>query len=550
MNNLPRIAFFFFFSLISITGWTQQLRVQSTGARNDVRFSIDTLPAYDPNDGDPKRRFQAFWITGDGNYLQFDGANDAASINPGPYYYSTPGTYEATAYLTGKYTNRKPPARAVNTVNVGSITTPPPGKQFRSRLGGTTTPAVDIFSNHAVRKNYLTTFVVSWPGNLNASGVYLFYNGFKNSGTRALQGLASRALKYSNSEIPNYFLTGNRMDTSRIREYGISALGAAGTVNGLTYSGAFQAAMSGRFRDFVYYPREIAGIADMPGGFTENRVFPVLWADTVFAPQDTFLSFLAVITDTVPISSNPDDPLYQQLRGQFNNYNLDLDPGSPFAVTVQSPAGGKPTNHYIVAMAEYELEYLTTFDPNQLTVEDVQKVGEDQYEVKFRLEMCNKGKAPVLNEFVTLSFPSDFTNFTPDGFAPKDNDMRSNTWKFRVEMTIAGVPETPPGGHPESECGSIFFKARTNCNGIRSLWKGSTAASLRSCVVFEGSLSTEPECHGVTPVDSTQFLINGKCECCLAGAGAGDAGFGWPLWLLILLIVFLAIWWVYKQNNP
>ena len=86
-----------------------------------VSFGLTDL-TLDPADGDPKRRFSAFWVPGDGNFIQFDPSQDALSMSPN-YVYSATGNYESSAYLTGKYTNKKPPARAALPVNIGTLGT-------------------------------------------------------------------------------------------------------------------------------------------------------------------------------------------------------------------------------------------------------------------------------------------------------------------------------------------------------------------------------------------------------------------------------------------
>lgn len=508
-----------------------------------MSFGLENL-TFDPNDGDPKRRFSSFWVTGDGNYLQFDGSQDALSTTP-TYKYPAVGTYEAAAYLTGKYTNRIPPARAAQSINIVSAggTSPTP---FSTRLGKGAvgnTPMVDIFSNHEIRKKNLTTFVISWPANVNATGVYLFFNGYKNSRTGALQAFPTPPLKYQRTDVPLYFngrdATGRPFfDATKIKEYSTGNLRSPGFIDGITFGSTFANSMPSKFSHFVYFPAETATQANMPANFLENRLFAVLWADSTFVPQDSFMNFMVMLTGPTPVTGN------EQLNAALAQINNDLIPDVPLGTIPQLQQ-----SQYVQAIDELQLQYLTTFDPNQLTVADVKKLGADEYEVTFQLEMCNKGRGIVENEDVSLTFPTSFSNFTPDGFSPVSSNQTTISWDFRVAMTIPGVEVRPDGSHEESVCQSIRFKAKTNCEGLRSLWKSDKVTSVQSCVVFDGgTVNVQPECHAATGIDSTAF----GCLCCNASTGnRGDGmdGSCWPLWLLLILVVLFAIWWVYRRNN-
>jgi hypothetical protein len=517
-------------------------------SNNQVSFGLENL-FIDPDDGDPKRRFAAFWVTGDGNYLKFDPSQDALSNSP-TYRYATAGNFEASVYLTGKYTNRIPPARAAQTITIPNLGTgAPAATPFSSRLGKlsvTTVPSVDVFANHEIRKKNLTTFVISWPGDVNATGIYLFFNGIKHSITRAYQSLPTPALKYRRTDVPAYFALRDNagrvmMDTSKIRAYNSTSLRSPGAIDGLTFSSVFANSMPSKFSQFVYFPAEFATMANMPTNFTENRLFAVLWADSTFVPQDSFTNFMLVLTGPTAVNNT------EALNAELSRINNDLIADVPLCTL--SSIQQQQQQLYIQAVATLQLPYLTTFDPNQLVVENIQSMGADDYEVTFRLEMCNKGRGVVENEDVSLTFPSNFHSFTPVDFTPSNVNTTPESWSFRVSKTILGVELDPSGAHEESVCESIIFKARTNCVGVRSLWKSDVVAPVQSCVVFDGGMEgVLPECHAATGIDSTLF----GCLCCQAGTGGRitpDMGDCWPLWLLLLLVVLFAIWWVYKRND-
>jgi hypothetical protein len=541
-------------------GYAQQLKINNstcTGATvclpgNQAQIAVDQASlTFDPNDGDPKRRFQAFWITGDGNYLQFSPEQDAASMSI-DYNYNATGNYQAAAYFTGKYTNRKPPARAIINVPVTNMPTNTIQlSRFTDRLGKLglgTDPLVDIFSNHAIRRKYLTTFVISWPANVQATGVYFFFNGYQNHETLEQRRLNNNLLRYSNVELPNYF--SGKMDASKIKSTSVVSL-RTGAIPGLNFDPNFVNSLYEKYNDVLYFPSETASISDMPRGFTENRYFPVLWTDSLALPEDTLLNFYVLITSNAPVSSS--SAFFPSLDSMIRRLNPDLNAFTPLATELGVSGQGQP--QYIQAVAEYQLPYLATFDPNQLTVENVQKLGEDDYEVTFRLEMCNKGRGDVFHEKVDIFFNSDFREFQALDFSPVNATLGTDLWAFGVDLTIPGVEILPDGQHEESSCGSIMFKAKTNCNGLRTLWKGSEKSGVSSCVVFDGAIGAIPECHGVTRIDSTQYHENGKCYCC-RGEMSRPSPFvdeccdGIFLHILLIIILLLILfWWFFKRNE-
>lgn len=513
---------------------------------NQVSFGLESL-VFDPVDGDSRRRFEAFWVTGDGNFIQFDPAQDARSLRP-TYYYSTAGKNETAAYLTGKYTNKVPPARAVQPVTIGPVSPGAPATAFKSRLGTAgagSAPKINLFSNHDIKKKNLTTFVISWPGDVNATGIYLFFNGYKHSisGNYIAFTNPTPPLKYELTDVPAYFKAVDAaglplfFDSRKIGVFNTSTLATANAIDNLNFDPVFSGTMPGKFGQFVYFPAETATQANMPPKFTENRLFVVLRADSTFVPQDTFMNFMVMLTGSKP---NPND---NQLQALLTQLNADLVPSNPIGFSAQQQA------IYVQAVAELQLHYLTTFDPNQLTVENITTLGSDEYEVTFRLEMCNKGRGVVENEDVSLTFPDNFHGFTPLGFSPVSSSQTATRWDFRVSQTILGVEVREDGSHEESVCESITFTAKTNCAGVRSLWKSDQATPVQSCVIFDGAIPAHPECHAATAIDSTRY----GCQCCMDSTGNRGSGATtdtcWPLWMLIILVVMGAIWWAYKQNN-
>ncbi|MEO6759791.1 MAG: hypothetical protein ABIO24_10085 [Saprospiraceae bacterium] len=523
--------------------------VEACVAANQVGLSVATaLPGdamnlpFDPNDGDPKRRFKAFWITGDGNFLEFaDTPTDDGSRNPAPYNYVSAGNYQITTYLTGKYTNKNWPKRAAKTVRANASATSG-ATPFTTRLRSAS-QILDLTSNQAIRKKNLTAFVISYARAKQASGVYFFYNGATNTKTGIQKGLEVDLLNYANTEVPAYFPA--KMDTSRIRSYATTTLRFPGTVDGLSFTAPFHS-LSQKFRNLVYFPAETAQANDLPTGFTEKRFFPVLQADSTFTPTDTLLNFFVVLTGPEP---GPNDTKLNALLSGLSqglstttainlNNQINRTNGTQSSVQ-QTPTGGGL--QYIQAAVEYSLAYEVTFDPNQLTVDKITPLGSDNYEVHFRLEMCNKGQGNVQYEMVSIHYPANFQNFKPLSPTIKDTVHNGQNWAFKVDQPIPGVP----AGSHESDCISVEFTAKTDCNGIRSLWKSNLVQPLEACVVFEGAIDSRPECNANFPIDSMQFQVDGQGIC--VSDNTACTWWDWGLWGLLLLLILLILLFLYRR---
>jgi len=363
--------------------------VDACVAANQVQLAVATaLPGdpmnlpIDPNDGDPKRRFKAFWITGDGNFLQFtDSPTDALSRNPPAYNYAKAGNYQITTYLTGKYTNRNWPKRAVSTVKANASATSTP-TAFTPRLRNAS-QVLDLTSNQAIRKKNLTAFVISYARSKQASGVYFFYNSATNTRTGVQASLDVDLLKYANTEVPAYFP--GKMDTSKIRSHPSVDLRTPFKVDNISFTAPFHE-LSQKFRNVLYFPVETVVTGDMPNGFTEKRFFPILQADSTFTPSDTLLNFFVVLTGPEPTAAN--DTKLAELLGSLSQ---GLSPGAPINLTNQINRTGDGKERatqqapaaagaqYIQGAVSYSLPYQVTFDPNQLTIEHIKPLGGDNF---------------------------------------------------------------------------------------------------------------------------------------------------------------------------
>lgn len=549
-----KAIFRFVFTLLSVlfvfVGADAQITIQSQSL-NQVRLSLNP-PQTNPLNtttfenlppGTPWRRFQAFWVMGDGNFIEFAATpTDEGSLNPPDYYYdySVSDTFRATAYLTGKYTNTTPPPQYVSPkITLGGRGTT--ASAFRSRLLG---KRLDIHSNHAVRKGYLTTFVVSYPvaDNTPDKRLYFFYNGRRTGAVGNPIAFNSSVVKYYSSDIPQYFQRSNApILPSAITERATLTL-PPGLRN-----------FSGAYSNFVAYPRENVQANEMPNGFTEKRQFPIILADPSglinLSPNDSLLSFVAILTGSKSLNPDVDSAAIQQIMTTLASVGItNLNPLEPIM-------GVDSSEEYIIGAEEKTLPYMAAFDPNQLTVENIQPIGNgEEYLVTFRLEICNSGSAAVENESISIHYvPGTFWRFNyptqaADYHYLLDPATKDGEWRFNIQMILPGIEPADASGHKE-ECGFIRFTALTDCKGVRSLWQENGGQAVEACVVFKESFSQEPECHYNFPIKSDQFKdAEGKCICCVEKPCPKDPYCSWQYCLLLLLALLLILLWLVKSK--
>lgn len=533
--------------------------------QNEVNFFIESqfLPPLDQGNGNLVPRFEAFWVFGDGNYLEYTGndvASDQASLDPPAYPYSTANgsSFKATAYITGKYTNTTPPPQLYRNVELGGRGT---GPTFTPRL--TTGQRMDIHSNHyryqdpngqtghLVRMGNLTAFVVSYDANLSGK-LYFFFNGRKNPTVPPpanFSACTTNVLDYKWTDIPKYFekvVTDQHYLTSTLTSF-----------SGVDYSPAFEG-LSRKYRDFVVYSTESVLPSLMPTGFSEKRQFPVLVANpnAVLTTADSVMSVLALLTGPEPIDDG-DEQTVDDINAILNAYGLQgLSAFSP----ITAPGANAPVE-YIIGAAEATVYYVTGFDPNQLVVENI--VPENgQYRVTFRLDICNEGQAPVSQQNVTIRYPEGaFWDFQYKG----DNALGSGNmigyqmtshaggvWKFDLGMELNEVPAPQPGQEHQEQCGSMYFTVLTDCEGVRSLWQENGGRVMEACVVFPQTITKQSHCGYNSAIESTKYKdANGNCICCSqekCPPRDGGGMYDWRYCLLILLFLLLLLLWLLKRK--
>ncbi len=321
--------------------------------------------------------------------------------------------------------------------------------------------------------------------------------------------------------------------------------------------------MDRSYGDFVMYGSENVLTTQMPATFTEKRQFPVLLA----MPNVDFntLSVLVLLTGSSPISSSQDPVAYQQIVDVFNLLGLSGVPGAN-NMTPSDPIGGidndtTVTLEYVIGAAEATVYYVSGFDPNQLVVENITPTNDGLYKVTFRLDICNEGQAAVDSQNVCIRYPDGVFwgfqylgdnangNGNPVGYAFESND--GGLWKFNLEMMLI-EPPIPRQGQPHQEvCGSIYFTALTNCEGVRALWRENGGRVVEACVVFPESIGQLSHCGYNTPIESDQFKNADGSSICAPDAAQTcppNKMCNWWYCLLLLLIILLILLWLVKSK--
>lgn len=493
-------------------------------------------------------RFKAFWITGDGNYLLFNNTlNDSGSRDPEPYNYANAGRYNVSVYLTGKYTDKNPPPGALRQINVGPIRQVPNpatsgyAPSYFRRMDSL--PDYNFFPIHEIRRNYLTPLVISYPASLDSSWVYLFYNG---RGRRS-GAWGERPLKFRKKDgiIAHYF----NGDSSKISSNPATTLGSY--FDGSLYVNEFSR-LGRYYNDFIYFPLETKPANELPTNFTQKRYFPEFWADSssliTIGPRDSLLSFCLVVTGgtSLPVSSR--SLVNEQLQQLFD---ITFDVGQPINILDGQLQSGidkyskvldqqKPSTQYQYIQGIYttDVRYVAAHDPNQLTVRNIESIGNGKYKVTFHLEMCNKGGANSNNQQVVLH--DKFGHFSDfQGVNGRFNSLGGNKYIDTVSLSIPGIPT----GEYEMMCDGFEFTAITDCAGIESLWEGNAQEAFEVCVRFLESSYTE--CSPNFPIGKCQFKIDENCpcvktpvvNCCIL------------MYLLLVVLVLMLFFWLTKLRS-
>jgi hypothetical protein len=520
-------------------GRTVQMRVV------DIPRSLDNFPG---------ARYKAFWMFGDGNFRYYphrDSLGDVGTLTE-TYTYRRGGNYVVGTALTEKKSNTKPPLRdrTVRVLSVPNVATPVPNSPFEVTLSANNKTA-DILPSDSLRLHeYETAFAVSLPRDAANTGVYFFFNG-QISGSDV------------NAALMHEFVALNLPD------YAVGSAYTTGTVASL--GGYWNRELGRKFQHYVYVPISSSNWSAMPTDtdFTEFRVFPILktvW-NTALPTGLPKSRFLAVVVgnrvaerpgfkDGKPTSAGnlqgqsfyTEDKLAEldRLRGlYFPNANIQ----EPiYFDSLQNPI-------YLRGMYEATVPMVGSIDPNELEILSICPKEGGKFEVKLRLQVCNKGIIPENDVRVRLidhtggSLTDLVFSASP---APSLNyDAASHTWKFSLPGGLEAVLEPTdllPGTSDkayEPKCKELYFSLTANANAVQQLAAGN---ALEMCVTFASS-GLPDECSYHFDLQPTRSILKQGYKCGEHDNVCGSGNCGILCLLLVLVLVSVLIWWFFNKDK-
>jgi hypothetical protein len=439
-------------------------------------------------------RYKAFWLLGDGNFRYFDYGTleqDLATYNQG-YVYPAMGEYSPTVVLAERKSNTSPPRNPKRNVSVSNRdVNPGVADSFFVRIRGN--QAMDIFNHDRNRPHYPTVFAISsLAADKLADSIFFFYNcEFKNGAYSSLKIHD----KIDFVSFPNYLAGRTEPIEERTSTHPLGAL----TTSSGSLSSRFlnflrvDIGLSANSPDFIEkraQQRTNAAFRSPPANpFNELRFFPALlstWSDRwIGTSGDTLLPvghYLAVSVGSEPLPAQYvlkgetiPNPIYAEALRYFPNLN-------PANLQVAP-------QRYLRGMATREVEMVASIDPNGLQVLQVCPLGQNRYQVKIRMEVCNEGLMHEQNFGFSLK---DHTGVIgePDfiaGTVPnKLPSTAANQWNYKWNVFLDGLP-LPDGVTAEAAsevlktCDTLIFTVTTNWLGVQRLAKGQ---GLELCVQF------------------------------------------------------------------
>jgi hypothetical protein len=499
-------------------------------------------------------RYKAFWMFGDGNFRYYphrDSLSDVGTLTE-TYTYRRGGNYVVGTALTEKKSNTKPPLRdrTIRVLNVPNVATPAPNSPFVVTLSANNKTA-DILPSDSLRPHeYETAFAVSLPRDAGNTGVYFFFNGQINGSN-------------INAALMHEFVALNLPDY---------AAGSAYTTGTVASLGSYWNRELGRkFQHYVYVPISSSNWSAMPtdADFTEYRVFPIL--KTVWnTPSPSGLPksrFLAVVVgsgmaerpgfkDGKPTSAG-------NLQGQsfYTEDKLaELDrlrdlyfPNANIQEPIYYDSAQNPI--YLRGMYETNVPMVGSIDPNELEILSICPKEGGKYEVKLRLQVCNKGIIPENDVQVRLidhtggSFTDLAFSSTP---APVFSyDAPSNTWRFSLPGGLEAVLEPTdllPGTADkayEPKCRELYFTLTADANAVQRIAAGN---ALEMCVTFVSS-GLPDECGYHFEIQPTRSILKQGYKCGGNDVPSGAGNCGVLCLLLVLVLVAVLVWWFFNKDR-
>ncbi len=502
-------------------------------------------------------RYKAFWILGDGNFIFHPDrhkAADMATLNQN-YIYHKNGSFEARAVMVEKKSNKQPPDKRRRPVNVKITTQQVPGTSFTQQITGNNRAALST-SSDARLGGYATALVVSskLPSTSNTVAVVL-YNSVK-AGARNATWTSGNVFPVVEVDKPNYLSP----DFPHI-------LGQASNM-----PTEISTVMANRgYGNFIV--QELQDNNDIrPSAFTEFRIFPIFetakWINQS-QPYDSGVpslqvdgtgetQFLTLILENVNVTGNAgqqpqvifpastsvsSSSISPEERGRIVELLTSHAPSLLAQIADQNTL--RLTNGmFIRGVAHQTARIVSSIDPTALTVQSICADGNDKYDVKMRMTICNEGsieEALVVAEISnTAGLQIRDANFDQTGLNNFDfQPSGTPTWKFTYPDLPAAYDNTGKFKEDNSNCISRDFSFKTDWAGAQQL---ANEGALKANITFTTAFIKPTQIFPSTMMDAAQ-LSKEKGYQCQPGGNKPDSGNYWWLYVVLFALGLVAWWW-------
>lgn len=457
--------------------------------------------------------YSTFWIYPDGHFETIDFTAGSTTFRNTNATLSSSSSSNIYCFLTEKYINTDPPEDTV-AAGKSNITSPLPTYIDDSHT-------LDLFVNNDPRPGYKMVTVMSYDKDINANGLYLFYN-----------SVGKDRVKYNLFESPVLEII--------LPDYSI------GEVNNNemsfdSYPGYFS--VLGNFKDAIHfqlkeYKTKELGRMPSPLGFGRKRIFSVLetkkYDDPKTYPFGDYSHLLGILTGSQPkVLTNDEATLASSLGFSLIEGRCELQP-----------------DLFIVGIDELQSKIVETHDPNHLTLKKVCREG-DLLKLDYELMICNEFIQPesqidiqisglngyIINNVIFRSHTSrdEISTVTPPG-----------TFIYKPDMTLAKANNIFPS------CDVLKFTVEIPAPHI----EGTDPAAemlinnrpfINYCVKFNSTSEKKYECdskYSFNEVDSNYFIP--ACEPTLTHR----LPFPWWKYLLIVIIIIPVVWYFFRRKGP
>jgi hypothetical protein len=523
-------------------------------------------------EGSDSARYKAFWIFGDGNFIEFPDRHKAAdeATLAYSYQYQQSGTYRVVTNLVEKKSNKQPPGDKERRIRVDvpvdvtvdeeinkerpqeralkAAAPPPSGTPFTTRLTGNN--RADLMASQDIRLGGYSTAIVasSYLPSPNAPGVAIMvYNSVRTRDNalfepNALLTPAIVAQANYTPENSHYVASGMSRLPFSVRGY------ANAIVQPLTVINDLKAPSVSEFRFFPILKTDVNPpdpSTDLGKTGMGEAQFLLLTIEGV--RLDTQVTEGPIITPIQIAPPQLSSAQRQQILSLLTLYAPGVRDAIVDTLTMQLSTGG-----YVTSVAYLRRDIVAVIDPTELVIKSICPTKENnEYLVDARMTVCNEGnfeetqigvkiyQQPIMlvRELKVTSNLAELVNLS--------TTMTADTvLSFDYHKGLLGAYENPAKEYVPS-CFDVTFKFKTNWVGVKMLRNG---GALTAKVHFKSALIKPIQYF---PNDSlSQSAVTEKYGYNCGGGVPGGKGGGNLLWLWVILAALgLVFWWLWRQRQ-